>query len=174
MSHKLPLILALLAITLLSAAFAVPAPRAVADDDTQLAQYMDDINKGMRSLRKLLADPESNPQSIEIVRQLQLLGVKAKGEQPALLADIPEADQAAFLTAYAKAMCALVGGFVELEVALLDGDNERAKELRSELNKLKKPGHRDFKKPDEDEEDHGGDRGHGDDAGQQGQSEAGR
>lgn len=131
-------------------AAAAPAIRGPAED-TQLAKYMEDVNRGFRKLRTDLRDPAKNETSIALTREIQLLIGKSRLEKPARLAEIPKDGQAQFLLEFQKSLLEFHHQLLDLEEALLDGDNARAQELRDGANKLKSPAHKQFK-PDDDKE----------------------
>ncbi len=158
MKRNLLLTLLLAAVALATAAFSRPVVQGHDEPDTKLGHYMEDINKTLRKLRTTLRDPAQNAQSLEMVRSVELWVVQAKNEQPAKTEEIPEAERAQFVTDFGHQMCDLLRKTIDLEEALLDGQNDKAQELRNEINKLKSPAHKKFKKRDEHDDEHGSER----------------
>ena len=77
MTQRSLIALAVAGLLTLSAAFVSPERSVrVDDDDTKLALYMKDINKGLRGLRSTLREPERNAESIAAVRELQQRGLR--------------------------------------------------------------------------------------------------
>ena len=145
MTRTLTLFL-LAALVLTLTAFARPETRVVQDDDTQLELYMKDINRGLRALRKQLSDPEMKDATIQSIREIEILTIKARNEKPAKLEEIPEAAQAEFLMGYQKSMVEFTSKLMELEMAVVAGDMEKAEKLREAIGDLKKPAHTEYKK----------------------------
>ncbi|MBK8974731.1 MAG: hypothetical protein IPM29_02285 [Planctomycetes bacterium] len=158
MKNRLILTGALAGLALLASAFARPETDAAEltsrastvrvqddDDDTQLAQYMKEINRGLRSLRSSLQDAERTADSLQTVRAIAGLVVKARGETPHLAASVPEADRPEFLKAYALQMIEFSRKLLDLEAALIQGDAEAAQAAYTAIGELKKPSHERFK-----------------------------
>jgi isopenicillin N synthase-like dioxygenase len=130
-------------------AFAPPADRPTRqDDDTKLAGYMKEINTGLRALRSMLREAERNGESIAAVRALQLTITNARSEKPTRTAELPEDQRAAYALEYQRQMLDFGMKVMELEAALLDGDNEAAQEVWKAVNAMKSPAHEKFKVKD--------------------------
>lgn len=133
----------LLAFTFLGAA----ALGLRADDDepeTPLRQQMKVIDDGLKKLRKDLQDPAKNADSLKRIAEMETAALFCKLETPPKSAKIPEAERAAFVTAYRKELVNVVRLMLDLETALLDGDNAKAQELRKKLHDAEDPGHEKF------------------------------
>ncbi|MCC6782240.1 MAG: hypothetical protein IT457_05320 [Planctomycetes bacterium] len=127
-----------------------------AAEDTKLAKYMEEINKGFRKLRADLKDPQKNEGSLALVRSLGELCGKSRLEKPEMTKDIKEEERAQFLVDFQVAMLDMHGKLLELERALVEGNNELAVTLRDEINGQKSPAHKKFKSGDEGEGGGGG------------------
>ena len=68
----------------------------------------------------------------------------AKGLKPMMLAQIPEADKAAFLRDFRLGMVEALEAYLELERALLEERDEDAKELYKKAAGLEDPAHERF------------------------------
>jgi hypothetical protein len=125
-----------------------PPSAAVSQDETALGKMMEEINRGFRKLRKDLDDAKKNDQSIVLVRELQTIAAKARLEKPARLSEVAEDARKQFVIDYQRTMIEFAHGLLDLEDALLAGENDRAKEVRDNLNKAKSDAHKAFKPED--------------------------
>lgn len=121
---------------------------AVSQDETALGKMMEEINRGFRKLRKDLDDAKKNDESIVLVRELQTIAAKARLEKPARLSEVAEDARKQFVIDYQRTMIEFAHGLLDLEDALLAGENDRAKEVRDNLNKAKSDAHKAFKPED--------------------------
>ncbi len=149
MKNRFLLTALVVALAAAATAFARPTVAAPQDgDETQLEQYMEDINRGMRKLRRAVTDPEANAESIQDVRAIELLVIKSRNETPKMAADIAEADMAAWMLEYQQGMLEFSAKLLELETALVKGDNEAAGAAYKAVGELKSPAHKKFKAKD--------------------------
>jgi metal-responsive CopG/Arc/MetJ family transcriptional regulator len=74
--------------------------------------------------------------------------VKAITETPELVKALPEAEQAKASAEYRKMMGTLISTLADMEIAFLDGDMEKVKEIVSALRESKKAGHDKFMEED--------------------------
>lgn len=148
--------------TPVSEVFARPVPPSVVtdQDETQLAKYMEEVNKGFRRLRSDLKNPQKNEASLALVRRIGELCGKSRLEKPDMLKDIKEADRAQFVVDFQVALLEMHAKLLELERALIEGDNDLAAQLRDEINKSKSDAHKKFK-ADEDKAEEGEEGGAG-------------
>lgn len=112
--------------------------------DTELAKQMEKIDSAMKKLRRSLRQKEQNAQSLELVAQMQAAALACKGMTPAMAPTIPEAQRAKWLGDYRKQMAQLLSEMANLEVALLDGDNEKAQQIHKKLGEMEDAGHEKF------------------------------
>ena len=136
-SSFLPLLLAGLFVT------AQIAPRfaAAADEDTELAKQMEEMDDDLKKLRKSLKVPAENSASLELLTKLQQVTVSCKALIPAKAAELPEAEKAKFVAGYRKDMAVLLTHLCQIETAVIDGDNAKAEELFKGLKKIEDDGH---------------------------------
>ena len=70
--------------------------------------------------------------------------IEAKQMVPPLAEKQPEAERAAFVAAYRKTICELLTKLLELEVALIDGDQARIDEAYKRVRSMEDAGHERF------------------------------
>lgn len=116
---------------------ALPAT-SFADDDTPLAQEMDTLSGSLKKLRKA----ETTKEKVDLVTAAQKATLKSLEYLPIIFKDIKDAGEKAKATADYKM---LVGKtYVQLcllEMAYLEGDEDKADEIKGALKDLKKEGH---------------------------------
>ena len=123
---------------------AVPAGTVRAAEDTPLAKAMEEMQDELKKLRKSVKAPAENAASLASLDKIQAATVASKGLVPAKAAKMPEAEKAKFVAAYRKDMAALLAHLVQIEVAILDGDQAKAEELFKGLKKMEADGHEKF------------------------------
>ncbi len=117
---------------------------AAAAEDTELAKQMEVMQDAQKELRKSVKSAEGNATSLEALTKYQQATIAAKALVPAKAAKMPEGEKAKFVAAYRKEMTALLSHLVQIEVAVLDGDNAKAEELFKGLKKIEDDGHEKF------------------------------
>ncbi len=138
---KLRLLLASLVIAL-SAGTLVHAE----EDHTPLENQMSSMNRAFRQLKKQVSDEAQNASSLELVAKIKQ-GAEGSVELiPAMTADLPESERAAFVTKYQVEMKKFIAVVDELETALKAGNTEEAAKLVSAMSKLQRSGHNEFRK----------------------------
>ncbi len=118
------------------------APTMAADEeDSPLAKQMDAMNDAYKAMRR-----ETDPaKGAALAREAQDAMVKAIVETPSLVADMPEGDDKAKASAeYRKMMGQLIATLADMELAFLDGDMEKVKEVVDAMRSSKKEGHDKF------------------------------
>ena len=145
---KKPLTIPTLAALLLTAFIAVPTVRA---DDTELAKQMEAIDDAAKKLRRSLKKPEQNADSLKLIGQMQAAAVASKELEPAKAAKMPEAEKAKFVAEYRREMAKVITEMVNLELAVLDNQNEKAEEILKNLKQLEESGHEKFEQGAEEE-----------------------
>lgn len=138
------IVLAALAMGLVAAA--APSLRADREPETPLGEQMDVISKSFRALRKQIADPAQNENSLTLVAKLHDAAVEALKFEPAKTKDLPEAERAKFVENYRAGMKQFIATADQLSAALKAGKNDQAKELLGKLNSEQKEGHKEFRK----------------------------
>ena len=125
---------------------AVRPPSAPQDDDaTVLAQNMEIVEDGLRALRRSLRDPAAAADSLATIAGCEAAVLACKLERPIKAAGVPEAEREAFVKAFRIEMIGLVSGFLELEKAVLEGqDAEATKAIWDRIKAFEDPAHERF------------------------------
>ena len=114
------------------------------EGDTPLAQQMERIDAALHMLKRGVRDPAQRDACfIEIINAQQAC-FASKLLAPKMTPSIPEGERAAFLRDYKKGIAALLIEFTNLEVAVLDGETERAVALHKKLESMEDEGHNRF------------------------------
>ena len=126
-------LLVLAATTSLALPVASFCRRAVAEEakvkKSELSGEMEDMDESMKKLKRTVRKAEQNPESLKLIAEMQAKCVSSKGMIPTKVEKLPEAERAKFITAYRKEMAAVIIDLCQMEQALLDGDNDKAKEI---------------------------------------------
>jgi hypothetical protein len=124
------------------------APRAQESrsqsDDTPLMKEMEKLDAAMEFLKRSVRDPAQDEQSLEQVVLAQQASLASKQMMPRMAAHVPEPERAKFAAEYRKAMATTLAELAHLEVALLEGDRDKARSLWKKLDSMKDEGHNTF------------------------------
>jgi hypothetical protein len=118
-----------------------------------------DMSRMGRALRKLTAqvkDPAQNASSLALLAEMEKACIDAKDLTPALAATQPADKRANFISDYRAMMVNLLRDFLDLEELLVDGKNDKAPDAIKTIVEAMKEGHKEFRKPEKDEEHEGG------------------
>jgi hypothetical protein len=148
---KRTILLSLLLIGGLGAAFS-PVTNAFAtqdehgehDEEGPIHEGMSKMNRAMRTLRKSLRDESRNAESLQAIVEAQRGASLAKTETPGVTAKQPESERAAFVVEYRLEIIRVERALLDLEEAVLAGDNEKAQELLKSAKSMEGPGHERF------------------------------
>ncbi len=121
-----------------------PQP-AAAVEDTELEIHMKAINKGTRSLRKMLPDVEQKDAALALLVELEGHALAAKSLVPQRLAEAAEGDKAEFMIGFRSGVIELISHMLEVELAVLEERPEDAVASFKNLLRLKNPAHKQFK-----------------------------
>lgn len=162
---KTPIAMFGLAVMIFGAAALLPRPALVAADEHEhghehaegeghghghdLHETMEEMNELYRQVRRQGRRAPDNAETIDKLHQLATLALTAKGHLPAMVADMPAAQQAELTATYRKMMNDLVTHLLAAENALLEGDNAAAWESILAANDVKGQGHELFIPEDE-------------------------
>lgn len=143
----LPVLLAGVSIAWLAA----PRPTVAEEKKakTELHRQMEQIDNGMKKLRRTLRKKESNPESLEWITKIEEAAVACKQMTPSRATTMPSDQQAKFVVSYRKQMVDLIGTMVKMELALLEDDNAKAQEAFKLLKDMEDDGHDKFMQEDE-------------------------
>jgi len=126
---------------------AMPAVRAQdKDEQTELGEHMEKIGGAFRALRKQIADPAKNEDSLKRISVIRDNAMAALKLEPSKKADVPAGEQAKFVADYQAKMKGFLGDVDKLESALKANNNEEAAKLLQALGQDQKDGHHDFQK----------------------------
>ncbi|QTN30837.1 hypothetical protein HZ994_00330 [Akkermansiaceae bacterium] len=132
---KMKMMLCGLAATLM---FVQPAK---ADEDSPLAKEMEVMNDAYKAMRR----EEDPSKGAALAREAQDAMVKAITELPEMVKAMPEgADKAKASAEYRKMMGNLISTLAGMELAFLDGDLAKVKEIVESMRDIKKQGHDKF------------------------------
>lgn len=138
----LPLLLAC-GLALADRATSAPPPRRAADEGP-LAEHMETLSSAVKRLRRTIPEASQRADSLATLVEAQRAVLEVKQMTPPLAAKQPEAERAAFIAAYRKTIAELLGKLLELEVALLDGDQARIDEAYKRVRAMEDSGHERF------------------------------
>lgn len=115
-------------------------------DDTPLGKQMDAMNDAYKAMRR-----ETDPaKGAELARTAQDAMVKAIVEIPAMVKAMPEGpDKAKASASYRKMMGSLIATLADMELAFLNNDMAKVKEIVEAMRDAKKQGHDKFMEEDE-------------------------
>jgi hypothetical protein len=142
----------------LVALFAVAAPlaplchRAAAEEKvkkTELNSEMEDIDEAMKKLKRTLRKADQNAESLKLIAEVEQKMILGKSMTPLKTEKIPEADRAKFVAAYRKEMAGTIIDLLQMEQAVLDGDNSKAVEIWKSINDRSDKAHDQFMQKDE-------------------------
>ena len=131
---KTKLILCGLAATLMSVQPAL-------SDDSPLAKQMETMNDAYKAMRR-----ETDPaKGAALAREAQDSMVQAITETPELVKGMPDGpDKAKASAEYRKMMGGLIATLADMELAFLNNDLEKVKEIVGSMREMKKEGHDKF------------------------------
>ena len=139
-----PILLACTTLAVLLLPSASARPQDDEHEETELAQQMETIEDTVKLLRKHLKEPSTWPQALEALAEIERLSLACKALAPASAEKLPEAERAAFVSAYRRTMVDFLMRQLELEAALLDGDAEAAKAAFDRFRAMEDSAHERF------------------------------
>ena len=115
-------------------------------DDTPLAEQMDAMNDAYKAMRR-----ETDPaKGAALAREAQDAMVKGIVELPEMVKGMPEGPEKAKASAsYRKMMGNLIATLADMELAFLNNDMAKVKEIVESMRDMKKEGHDKFMDEDE-------------------------
>ena len=130
----------------LAVAFGVSAQetRQEKKADTPLAQQMERIDDALHKLKRAVRDPAQKELCLTEITNAQQACLASKLLAPKMTPSLPEAERATFVRDYRKGIAALLIEFTNLEVAVLDGETEKAVALHKKLESMEDEGHNRF------------------------------
>ena len=110
-----------------------------------LENSMETINKSYRVLRRQVSDASKNPSTIALLHTMQVSALTAATQVSPITKKLPKEKQGKFNLDFRRTMVGLVVTLMDIEAALLDSDNVKAKQAYLKLGAIKKKGHETFK-----------------------------
>lgn len=114
------------------------------DEESELIKQMTIVNDATKKLRRSIRDEAKNSETLALLDLISTAAIASKAETPAMTATLPEADRDAFVKAYRNEMISFVRLVLNIEEALLAGEQEKAQSLFKELRGSEDPGHERF------------------------------
>ncbi len=139
---RLVLFASLLAATTLAVSQSTPAfwSSSTTSSDDALHEEMEKLGASMKKLRRAIRNPEKNVSSLETLHKFQVAAVNTKIMIPAKPEDV-KMTKAEWAKGYRMGMIKTIQKSLEMEIALLNGDQEGAQATYKELGQIKKKGH---------------------------------
>ena len=134
----------LVALSLLAA----PAPVSADEKETELSKKMEEVETGLKKLRRTLRKTEENAESLKTIAQVKGLMEECKKLTPAMASSLPEAERAKFVESYKKDMDAVIADMGKMEKAVKDGKNDEAQNILKKLSEKEEAGHEKYIKDD--------------------------
>jgi len=124
-------------------------PKLQPQEETELERKMDKMGDAWRKLKRQVADPTKNADSLQLLATIRAAADDAAKLIPAKAEDISANDRPKFIADYQGKMKALDAALGKLEAALTAGRNNEATKLVAEIGAAQKAGHKEFKRPEE-------------------------
>ena len=110
-------------------------------DDTPLAEQMEAMNDAYKAMRR----ETDTAKGAALAKEAQVAMVKAITETPELVKAMPDGpDKAKASAEYRKMMGSLISTLASMELAFLDNDLDKVKEIVDTMREMKKEGHDKF------------------------------
>ena len=110
--------------------------------ETELSKQMSGINKGLRTLKRQVADPSKKTENLEILGKIKHAIDESCKLEPSKTKD--QGDKAAYTNKYKEEMVDLGKAVGELEMAIKVDKADDAKKALDKIYQLKDKGHKDF------------------------------
>ena len=111
------------------------------EDDSPLLKDMEVIQDQLKFLRRNLKKPEENPASLAALQEMQRAAVACKG-MSFPMADKAEGEaKAELIKGYKLETIDMIESMLQMERALLEGDNDKARELYKTIKAFEESGH---------------------------------
>jgi hypothetical protein len=117
------------------------AEGAEAPADPPLMEEMEAINRAFKTIRRNLAKPDKRADVLAAVDIMLTGSTAAKAHQPAMIATLPAAEQAAAKQDYTERMEQVVVQLTALKAAIEANDTAKAEALIDSLRSAKDEGH---------------------------------
>lgn len=118
-----------------------PAPDA---SETTIEKNMHLVEDAQKKLRRLVRDPARTLEALEQIALMELATLACKGEVPLKAPELPDGEREIFVREYRKGIAQLLVTELELEIALLEADSEKAQAIFEGFSGLEDSGHERF------------------------------
>lgn len=118
------------------------------EHDTVLAGHMEHIEDATKVLRRSLRE-KATPAALAALAEIESLTLQCKALEPEAAAKLPDAERGSFVTAYRRTMVDFLTRQLEIEAALLDGDEAAAQAAFERFREMEDSSHDRFA-PEED------------------------
>ncbi len=118
-------------------------------EHTALEDEMDAMNKAWRKVRRQVADPSKNEDTVKLVMSMVKHAEASVELTPMRVEEVADADRDKWLKGYQKAMKENVKLLEQLAAALKKDNNEKASALVAKINDARKEGHKKYKPQDD-------------------------
>lgn len=123
--------------------FTASAPASAPADD-EIHEAMEELQSGMRTLRKGLGDPAKKDDTIALLQGMQRHASTAMLSEPHAPKDKSGKDLALWYCGYRKQLVRVLDTLIDVEMAVHEGDAEKAKAAYKSLGQMKKAGHDEY------------------------------
>jgi hypothetical protein len=121
------------------------------EEESPLVQQMEKVDKGMKVLRRAVADPAKAAENIALVQSMKDAVLAALPLTPQPFMPLDATQTALWRIGFERKMLGVADTLLQLEQALVEGRFEDAKKGYESLTKLKKEGHDTYVPPEEEE-----------------------
>lgn len=120
-----------------------------AEEGGPLHDAMETLDRGMKGMRRTITDPEKTAENLERLREMQAAALLSVGHCPDPFTPMSETDKRVWRIGFERKMLAVTDGLLQIELALVEGRHDEAREFYSQLTGLKKEGHDTYTPPEE-------------------------
>ena len=117
---------------------------ALVEEGEALLDAMEEVQSGMRALRKMIKTPDQKDACVELIGNMQKQLASIVTEVPKPFGELSDADRLTWGVDFKRGILATAMKLVDLEEQVLKGEVERAQATYKELGKMKKSGHEKF------------------------------
>jgi len=120
------------------------ADRAPTTQST-MEREMQLIEKPYKQLQRYVKDPKKNEKSLALVTEMQIHTILSKAIVPKVPDSVPADQRAKYISDYRAMMANMVREELDLEDALIEGNQAKAVESMKSLHDIEEQGHEDFR-----------------------------
>jgi len=120
-----------------------------AEDEGPLHDAMETLDRGMKGMRRTITDPEKTAENMERLHGMQAAALTAVSLCPEPFNPLSDTEKIVWRIGYERKMLTVIDGLLQIELALVEGRHDEAREIYSQLTGLKKEGHDTYTPPEE-------------------------